>query len=516
MNAFNTYTHQVTYKGQTRLLNAETYQSTIEGLIEKYGPGDVPHVTELKPSPDTIPADPPTEVVDLPAPVVRTPAGEVDLAGKLRSEALQYQAEDNGFSLKPVLYSVGTRVIDLGVSNAKRSQQEHEKKPFARDVAASLVAQVRAEQRIDLAPIPLRSFYLKEDGLLGANERAANAFPEGRVLLTEHGFDSLFSRFPCSSGGSYLRSCPPALRAYNFNHWSKEVGEREDRAQEEAAPRIVPAQHVVLRTRNARGGGREVYAGVTESYTAFDADRIGEALRFAFPEDARGSLDYDGQRFRIEGLWHTNIAPEEFVAGEFFKAGVIITSDDGGAGSIRVRSVIWRNLCLNLIILDKAVGVDIRIRHMGSVEKLAQAFRQAFRKGLSSIEPFRKAWGSAMAERDEKLVERVAGTTSESIEGKPVSEVLPGIFHGILKRDLVEVKGRKPDVVKKLLQLHAEDEAAQQYGYSRASVVNAFTRYAHVVEEDPFAADLIREGAGRLLSASAGRQPAPLPYVPVV
>ena len=177
--------------------------------------------------------------------------------------------------------------------------------------------------------------------------------------------------------------------------------------------------------------------------------------------------------------------------------------------------MLWRNLCLNLIILDKAIGVDIRIKHTGSVEALAKRFQEAFAKALGSVEPFRKSWNWAVQERDEKLVERVQGTTSEEISELPATAVLPGLFNGILERDLVPVKGRRADVVPKLLEMHAQDEAADEYGVSRASIVNAFTRYAHVVENDPFLADEIRSGAGSLLSSKAGRQPAPLPYLPI-
>src|SRR5690606_29650896 len=162
-------------------------------------------------------------------------------------------------------------------------------------------------------------------------------------------------------------------------------------------------------------------------------------------------------KFRVEGLWHSDVAPNEFVVGEIFKAGVLVSSDDSGAGSIRVRSVIWRNLCKNLLILDKSIGVDIRLRHLGDVEKLAKAFEEAFDRALQSVEPFRKAWGSAMAERDESLLQMVQGTTTEDITGKKASEVLPGIFYGVLQREMVPVRGKKKDVVKLLVEMHEQD-----------------------------------------------------------
>lgn len=501
------YTHQVTYKGIKRLCNAETYQQVCDQLIAELGAGGVPAIEPIERQLVTAPitqesrsvaqeSRPVAPVVQLP----QTKPGEVDLVGKLRATADQHAAEEQGFSVKPPIYAIGTRVVQLGVDNARAMQVEHDKKPLAQDVAKHLVRLVQAEQRIDLPAQLTRNLRLQDTGAL--------ALPDGRELkLDQDGFCSLLTRLPCVSGGAYLTHCPSDLRALNFNRWAFELGRLEEKDKKRKESKVV------LRTRNAEGGGREAFAAVSEHYTAFDADKIGEALAIAFPPDARGSLDYDGERVRIEGLWRTDIAPEEFVAGEIFKAGVIVRTDDTGGGSIRVQSVIWRNLCLNLIILDKAIGVDIRLRHMGNVNELARAFQDAFRKALSSIEPFRKAWGSAMAERDDVLVQRAAGTTSESIEGRPVSEVLPGLFTGILDRELVKVSGRKKDIVAKLVELHAQDERAAEYGVSRASIVNAFTRYAHVVEVDPFSADTIREGAGKLLSSQGGRAPAPLPYV---
>ncbi|MGP1681643.1 MAG: hypothetical protein ACTS8S_04875, partial [Giesbergeria sp.] len=487
------YTHEVTYKGIKRLCNQENYKEVSDELIKELGEGEIPDIKPINRQIVTAPivtaptaAAPPAppklaQVVQLNPPVR---GGEVDLIGKLRATADQHLAEELGFSVAPPIYAIGTRVLEIGVDNARQMQVEHDKKPPAQEVARQLVRLVQAEQRYDLPAQLTRDLRLDKTGEL----RVAG----GPVLkLDERGFGSLVTRLPCVSGATYLANCPADLRAHNFNHWTQEI------ARLEHADSKRQVNKVVLRTRKSDGGGREVFAAVSEKYSAFDADKIGEALAIAFPADARGSLNYDGHRVRIEGLWRTDIAPEEFVAGEIFKAGVIIRADDTGSGSIRVQSVIWRNLCLNLIILDKAIGVDIRLRHMGEVRKLARAFQVAFQKALASIEPFRRAWGAAMEERGDLLVQRAAGTTSESIEGRPVSEVLPGLFLGTLDRELVKVSGRKKDVVKKLVELHAQDERAVEYGYSRASIVNAFTRYAHEVEEDPFAADVIREGAGK-------------------
>lgn len=475
-------THKVTYKGETRSCTVDNYSDVVDELIEKHGKGAMP---QFEPIADSDPG----------------PAPDNSLSGRLRAQADELTALEAGFAPKPPVFAIGTRVNDWGVDNARKSQLEHEQKPAAISVAEDLVRQVQAEQRRDTAPIATGQLRMDKSGRLVLpvmGEPGAGT----RHPLTPRAFDAVFGRFDCASGGAYLRSCPTKLRSINFNHWAVHTEQHQ------------PDSQTVLRLRNGEAG-REVFASVSPRYTSFDADKIGQALALAFPPEAKGSLDYDGERLRLEGLWHSDVKPEDYVAGEIFKAGVIVRSDDTGSGSIRIQSVLWRNLCLNLIILDQSIGVDIRLRHSGSVGSLARNFRNAFQKALDSVEPFRKAWSRASAERDDRFVQRVQGTTSEDLSQMPPTAVLSGVFNGIMERDLVPLRGRRKDVVPKLLEMHAQDEAAEAYGVSRASVINAFTRYAHQVESDPFAADDIRAGAGKLLSAKAGRVPPPLPYLPI-
>jgi hypothetical protein len=468
--------------------------AVIQEMIREYGPGEIPVVDPIdlpekpegaSPVADTSPAPPPE-----PSQVT---VNGVSLTGKLRAEAMTNEAIAEGFRLRSTMYSVGT-VVE-GQERVLQMQLAHEARPLARDVAASLVSRVKQEERKDIPVALLKSDIRMDDN---GHVRLAN---DTSFIPSDHALDGFFQRFPCSGGGTYARSCPNILKAINFNYWV--IAEKEDKPKQ-----------VVLRTRKVlqSPGLHEVFAVVSPSYTAFDADKIGQALVLSFPEDARGVLQYDGYKFRVEGLWHSDVAPNEFVVGEIFKAGVLVSSDDSGAGSIRVRSVIWRNLCKNLLILDKSIGVDIRLRHLGDVEKLAKAFEEAFDRALQSVEPFRKAWGSAMAERDESLLQMVQGTTTEDITGKKASEVLPGIFYGVLQREMVPVRGKKKDVVKLLVEMHEQDELAAEYGYSRASIVNAFTRYSHIVESDPFAADEIREGAGSLLRMRGEKFAQTIPY----
>lgn len=430
-----------------------------------------------------------------------------EVVNTARAMADEATAFENGFNPAPPIYQIGTKVVEAGVKNARQSQLEHAAKPSARDVATDLARQVKSELRLDVGPFTLDNSRLTRTGAIALGEVGSEGkfVEQARYGIEADGFRRLAGRcIPAPGAGQYLTACDPMLRGNNWLSWAK----REQAAKEAGSEQV---QHM-LRTRAGEGGARQVFGAVSPTYTAFDADKIAEALALAFPVDAKGTADYNGFRYRIEGLWHSDIQPVDFVAGEIFKAGVIVRGDDTGGGSIRVQSVIWRNLCLNLIILDRAVGVDIRIRHVGSVKELAVKFQQAFGKALTSVASFRNAWSRAARERDEQLVTRSQGTTADDLSGMTLSQLLPGFFNGILQRDLVEVKGRVQDVVPRLVELHSQDEAAGAYGLSRASIVNAFTRYAHQVETDPFAADLIREGAGRLLGSKGNALPAPLPF----
>jgi hypothetical protein len=75
-----------------------------------------------------------------------------------------------------------------------------------------------------------------------------------------------------------------------------------------------------------------------------------------------------------------------------------------------------------------------------------------------------------------------------------------GVFRGLLDRELVKIPGRTEDIVQGLALCMAEDvSSATVHGLTRASVVNALTRYAHTVVGDPWTADSISRDAGKLL-----------------
>jgi hypothetical protein len=465
MEASPVNTHVAVLGGERIECNSETVYNVCDQLVAKYG--GTP------------------EVVPLSGTVVSAPPATSELV--------------DGFEVEPELYSVGVHVAHLNdpdYKSARRSQLRHEEKPWAQDVAQQLYNKVIAENRSDSRPIPISRTRMRDTGIIATREA-------GDIVLNGKSFRNLFGRFPCKNGSAYLEDCPPELRAKNYNFWAVEVGANPSHKDVD----------VVFRLRDGKCGARTAFAVVSPGYTAFDTHEIARALVDAFPSDAKGSADYNGDRLRFEGIWHADVNVELPNQDDVFKAGVIVRSDDTGAGSIRVQSVMWRARCRNLMIFDEAIGVDVRIRHTGNHKTLVTNFRKAFNEALDSVNSFRVSWVRATELRDRDFINQVQGTTNENLSTLTPEAALPGIFNGILERELVPVRGRTVDIVPKLLHMHSQDEARDAYGVSRASVINAFTRYAHQVESDPFAADAIRLRASTLLSNTKGRAPAPLPYV---
>lgn len=514
------FTHIVSLGGETHKVNPDNYQEICDQLVLKYG-GQLKVETIDPNDPDAlipvVPVKKMEVVADGSNAVVQQGiimSGGINLTGLVRATTDEEAARKSGFAVKQPIYALGTAVNSTGVANANRSRLEHEQKPFVREYCDAFKSQIEAEQRSDIL-VPRKDIRMTNAGRLMVGIR--------KLWLNESAFDSMVARMDVGGSG-YLSKCWPELRAININQWCKRFGELEDLAREEFKRNPPKRGRGVakkfnenvfnIRTRvNPNHEAREVFGVVTDSYTTFDVDKVAEALKIAAPADARGTVTYDGERARFEVLWHSDIAANEFCAGEIFKAGVIIKTADDGSGGLNVWAVVWRNLCRNLIIVDEAKVPTARIRHIGSLEKLVAKFQEGFKDALERVEHFRNAWGYAVSEN---VIERSQTRTDEEIPIN-IQDALPGFFFSMLRQDLITVPNkRKKDVVVDLVRAYNMDPANNPDKLTRASLVNAITRYAHEGSfNDSFVEDDLQVAAGSLLFGKRNRDPEIIQYLPI-
>lgn len=477
---------RITLGGETRFATEENWNAIADELVAKFG--GVPHVAMID-------AAPPSNDV---APLTVIQGGEHDVIGEARSKTDLEAAREAGFAPKRTIYTRGTRVIQLGTDNARQARSDFEAKPTVADYCQELARTVAKEDRKDLVS-NVRHLRMNGRGEIQLGEARDVASVEERA------FPSLVQNLQMPPGaGSYLSAAWPELRAMNVNAWTEQWG--ADEAEYAQQGHDDAPDTLVLRTRRS-GDTRAVFAAVTESYTAFDVDKIAEAIRLATPPGARGTVTYDGYKARFEVLFHSDVKPEEFVAGEFFRAGVVISTDDTGGGSIQGSAVVFQNLCLNLIVIDEAKQDLFRIRHVGSIRDLARKFSQGFQSALGKLDHFVKAWGYAAREN---VLDHIPASE------RPIrlADALPGLFNGIIERELVPVRGRRVETVKRLVQAWEADKSSatiHHKGATRAAIANAFTRFAHETPQaTPWIEDEIQQAAGALIFGKA-----PLPYLPI-
>jgi hypothetical protein len=401
----------------------------------------------------------------------------VSAEGKARAQEDELAASEAGFSLAPPVYEIGSLVNSWGVSNFKASRVEHDAKP-GREALEKLSDIVKAEDRKDhLTRVP--DITMLDDGRIrrrvGTDGKGQATY--GKALpITERALSGVGTHIT-PGGAGYLKACPSDLRAHNVNHWTRE-GYREDaRATEKAmeewdlggrkgpqpAPVMVPKE-VTLRTRiNATAKEREVFAVVGPRYGKHDIDDIAAQIMEskAIPADAKFDVVYDGYRARIDVLFHTDIQPEKAVAGEIFKAGLLIKTADDGSGSIQISAQVWRNLCLNLIIIDHAKDLVTRRKHFGSgIEADVEA---GIATAMGKVKHFADKWSEATME---KVLEKYGVHDVEAV------------FRGLVFNKVVHVSGVKPeDMFERLMRAYQAEP-----GYGKDAIVNAVTRAAHTEE----------------------------------
>ncbi len=377
--------------------------------------------------------EPPEPEDDDPPP---TPPGARSEVAQERIRLQEAWLADAGFALPPPLYAPGTRVIALGDQNFRLERQRVENMPRFEDAAQAVREQIYKESRDDIGA-PLWKLWMSDMGHLQVRS------PEVELGLEHGAFQQLAQLGGFGSGVKYLsRHCDAKLRAENVNYQLMKHMSDDGR-------------FAVLRTRLDDMGERSIYAAVSQSYAAVDTDEVLAAVTPAL-RDAHVEMTYDGTGVCATALF----MPDEvvdFAAGDVFKVGVRIETNDLGRGRIRISGVAFRNLCLNLIVIAEGEVETVSQVHRGDPEQILEVVRTGVEKARASVGSFLEAWGHA---RTVKLDARAV--LKDMVEQRKLE--LPGI----------RSKEQRNGV---LTDLFAAWEA--EPGDTVADVANAMTRAAH-------------------------------------
>lgn len=396
--------------------------------------------------------------------------------GKARAMADEVLAVESGWSLAPPVYTIGSLVNATGVANFKASRIEHDEKPSVSEACGKLIDVVKAENRKDIV-VKVPDLTMLANGDLRHGKEV--------FALAERAMNGV-GLHVTPGGASYLRHCDPELRATNFNHWSAKGLSPDVKASARSGMMVMKPNEVTLRTRdNHSSNRREAWSVLGPRYAAHDVDAIAAQVMKsdAIPADAKCDVTYDGYRMRMDVLFHTNIQPEKAVAGEIFKAGIMITTADDGSGSIKVSAQVFRNLCLNLIIIDHAKELVTSRRHFGN--GIESAVANGIATAMGKVKVFADKWSEATVEN---VLEKYGAADIESV------------MRGLVFNKVVHVSGVRPDEMFDRLMRAYQAEP----GYGRTAIVNAVTRCAHTEEWSRWTdvEDLERKG-GELLFSKA-------------
>ena len=320
--------------------------------------------------------------------------------GTISEEAIERIERDEavlramGFEPTPPVYAKGTRVIDYGDNRFAELRSEWETLPEAAKAWEGLAKAVEGEDRVDL-PIRAADLAMDDDGKLVVPGY-------GNITVEKRGFANLLSKFRMeasedygieSHGGKAARGnqvfpsaapvmarMEPDLRAHVFNKMSGETD---------------PELMLKLRTRETNGK-RSLFATVSPGYTVVDANEIAKMVGGSRAlDDSRAHVYYNPKstNVQVDCIWMPNERPRNLAAGDFFKAGFRFRTNDSGAGSLKGGGIVYRNLCLNLLIVAQDYAPMVQLRHWGDMAQIETELIGATRKVREGMSAILDDWG---------------------------------------------------------------------------------------------------------------------------
>jgi hypothetical protein len=420
-----------------------------------------------------------------------------------------------GFNLPPTVVPFGTKVIAEGEERYNESRATWERTPVGDDALRDFRNIIVGENRLSHVGRANTLVVMPDGTSIGVGP----GVPKRTALLTEHAAKQLCNfeqTVPRPDGekrrgkdappSTLQRLIPPGAYTYLW-HPMNTPAERAAELNKHLHRAHYPGEvadirgglagpAVQLRNRDtADGTGREVFAIVGPKWnTEADGDKVAELLlapredgSLLIPAGARGQIKYDrtSTRWSMDLLWHSSLDEGESpVAGELFKGGVRIQSADNGSQGIEVKSLLWRNLCLNFGIIGVAAQSQAT-RH--NRRELARWLSDAIATAFAQIEGFTSKWGDAYKT---KLLGRDWDSPSDAFEALINNRYLvvpPG--SGLTKDDYRDQLVRN---------YHAEAHRSPKGYFSVADAYNAVSRAHTNSWQSPFCVQHEEEQAGNL------------------
>lgn len=424
----------LTLRGSTQHLPESDREDAMRRFWDARQAGDL--TANLERIEELAPANTPMPEPDNDPPPA-TPGGAVSSIAFERIERQDTWARDAGFALKPPVYAPGTRVLPVGDQNFRTERCRLEELPRFQTAASYVTRAIEKEAREDVT-VELTDVAMTHQGALVLGTR--------EYELEHLAFLQLASHANFAMGARYLAErCDRALRADNVN----------------AQLAKHPDHKLVFRTRQGPEGQRpRIYAAVSTGYAAVDSDTVLEAVTPALYH-AHGELVYDGSGITATALYMPDHVVD-LAAGDIFKAGVRVRTDDTGRGRIKIAAVLWRNRCLNLLIIDEGEVETVSEVHRGDPARILAAVRSGVETAQGKIGNFLDAWGKA-----------------RQIKVDPMKQIEEWVAQ---KKVTPRTERERDQLVQALL-----DAWQKEPGDTLADAVNAVSRAAH--EEHSFPMD---------------------------
>lgn len=477
--------------------------------------------------------------ITTPAPAVTPPTqAELDTAkaggsrgwsadGAARAARDAAIAAKAGIVLPPPVYALGSLLNEYGVERAGQLRREWEELPPVPTAMKDLRAEIKAEDRRDFN-VDMRALLMNKNGRLvhpdfkGFGDVVhCEADALGRLSMQLRDALGLTGDL-----GIVTLNSTPALAgtaAVVFNNAANALGMLEMDRKPDSKGKVKPIKRVRLRTRLSRRPdaegrqARQLFAVVSEKYAECDVDRVADSIsRMENADKLHASVHYHRRGASFDLLTHTTIAPEKQVAGEVFRAGIRVTTDDTGRGAVRVRAIIERNRCLNVIIVALGQSDEWVIRHMGDPSEIAAELDRALAAAMEVIAEFVKAWDTSAAKsitedleaskrEDRVTLDNLLEDYSKASAGKKrdlVSELLDGTFRGLLAEEKLVSATKIEDVLPHLVNAYwdprNESGARSLTDITPAAVANGLTLWAQSLP--PSSADEVERVAGKIVS----------------